>query len=200
MSYWEQQKDKKQDPKRVKADRTKLRSPSISVPDVYDDERSKCRDCKEAFTFTAREQQVWYERFGIPHEAKRVRCFDCAVRHKESLSLKNAFDQACLEAKKNDVGYDVLLNASMAACAYGEELPSAFKIERVVSWLRACQKERPSAAEPLYWLAFSYDISGRQQKAAEFYAAYLEKTGEVKQGPMKKWRGLAEKRIVALKG
>lgn len=198
MSYWEQQKDKKV-PKRVKADRSKLRSPSISAPDVYDDERSKCRDCKEAFTFTAREQQVWYERFGIPHEAKRVRCFDCAVRHRELLSLKSAYDLACAEAKNSDVGFDVLLNASMTACAYGEILPSAFKVERVVNWLRECQKERPPAAEPLYWLARSYDISGREQKAAEFYAAYLEKTGEVKQGPMKKWRGLAEKRVKAMR-
>jgi len=44
---------------------------------VYADQQGTCRDCRERFSFSAREQQHWYEVLRIPLHAQPVRCVGC---------------------------------------------------------------------------------------------------------------------------
>jgi hypothetical protein len=59
--------------------------------DPYEDMRLHCKDCQASFVFSAREQKVWYEEYGIPRyyeglwgwrqAVTRTRCDACQRTH-----------------------------------------------------------------------------------------------------------------------
>lgn len=65
---------------------------------VYRDEERNCADCAKAYTFTAREQQRWYEEWRIPLEAMPRACTDCRQARREnrtaSLTIKSLMHRA----------------------------------------------------------------------------------------------------------
>lgn len=184
---------------RIKADRKKqVPTNSYGPPEYYHDTQVRCRDCKAEFIFTAAEQQAWYEEYGIPHFATRVRCEFCAKKHKAHAILKGDYDIACATAKNTDAGYDDFLAAGIMAVLCAEEGIGRFDAPRNIGWLRKCLALRPTSREPLYLLARSYELSGMTTKALEKYHEFLNRTMEVKKGQLKMWRGLVEKRVARL--
>lgn len=186
-------------PQRIRADISKLvPTNSYGPPQWYHDQQVKCRDCKTEFVFTAREQQAWYEQYGIPHYATRVRCEHCSKKHEAHELLTSAYNAACAAAKLKDAGHKEFLIASMMSITCATAGLKPFNSARNIGWLRKCLKLRPVGKEALFFLGWSYDLAGKTERALEYYAAFLEKTGESKQGDVKMWRGLAEKRVKAM--
>jgi DNA-directed RNA polymerase subunit RPC12/RpoP len=183
-------------PQRIRADASKLvPTNSLGRPEFYHDERVKCRDCKSEFVFTASEQQAWYEKYEIPHYAKRVRCEHCSKKHWAHELLKSEYNAACTAAKKKDAGHKEFLTASILSITCATTGLKPFNSARNIGWLRKCRKLRPTSKESLFLLGWSYDLAGKVERALEFYSAFLDKTSETKTGDVKMWRGLAEKRV-----
>src|SRR5687768_3585787 len=83
---------KRTNPGRIKATPERLvQKNSRSFPDWYEDSTSTCVDCRERFVFTALEQQMWYEEFGIPHYAHPKRCLDCSKSFRKRLDREKKY-------------------------------------------------------------------------------------------------------------
>lgn len=181
---------------RIRANRSRqVPTNSYSPLEYYEDQRLKCRDCRKEFIFTALEQQAWYEEYGIPHHATRVRCQHCSKKYNACEVIKKKYDTSCAAAKRKDAGYNTLIEAGLLAVELFQASSKRMSIEHCIGWLKKCLKLKPSSREPLYLLACCYEYAGNSARALEKYETFLEKTCETRRGDMKAWRGLAEKRV-----
>src|SRR5437660_1336586 len=73
----------------IKADLTK-HAPhnSYSPPMWYVDEHRKCVECGEEFTFTARQQQHWFEVLKIPIQVIASRCAGCRRKRRAEIAAQ----------------------------------------------------------------------------------------------------------------
>src|SRR4030095_4469636 len=61
---------------------------SYSPPLWYVDEHHKCVECRAEFTFTARQQQYWYEILQIPIHVIANRCAACRGKRRNAVAAQ----------------------------------------------------------------------------------------------------------------
>ena len=74
---------------------------SYGIPDYWEDQDLKCRDCGATFPFTAAQQQDWYERQQKHLCVQPVLCPACFQKHSESRRLKSRMDYALRKVKQS---------------------------------------------------------------------------------------------------
>ncbi len=72
---------------------------SYGIPDYWEDQDLRCRNCGAAFPFTAAQQQDWYERQHKHLCVQPVLCPACFYRHSEGRRLKGRMDHALRKLK-----------------------------------------------------------------------------------------------------
>lgn len=72
---------------------------------AYIDQHKTCIDCQEHFTFSAKEQQYWYETLQFYIDAKPVRCLPCRKKLRASKQLNTELSNLIkgLDAKDKQV-------------------------------------------------------------------------------------------------
>jgi hypothetical protein len=74
---------------------------SFSYRPWYVEIHYKCRDCGQDFVFSATEQKVWHEDYGLWIEASPKCCPSCRAQHKRKAELKRVYDS---HSRKEDSG------------------------------------------------------------------------------------------------
>ena len=83
--YWLQ----RMPPGAIKADPSKHAPHNSYGPPVwYADKRQKCVECREEFTFTAKQQQHWYEVLKIPIHVVANRCPACRRKRRDKVATQ----------------------------------------------------------------------------------------------------------------
>lgn len=66
----------------------------------YIDAVFKCRKCKDNFTWTAKEQQVWFEEYKLNVDAQPGNCLNCRIKWRELLELRKEYDANVATARE----------------------------------------------------------------------------------------------------
>lgn len=109
---------------------------------LFWDREKTCKVCRAPFTFTAREQQRWYEHFRIPIEVDRVRCDGCQRRRRAELAVNDLVPGA---------SPDNIVHAAALADAYevlGSTQKHAYWSKRLAALLEAGHRLPPQKPSP----------------------------------------------------
>ena len=68
----------------------------------YLDTTSRCVECKEAFTFTVREQRKWYEEYFFWVDSYPIRCVECRKSKRMLKEIRKSYDANILNALEGD--------------------------------------------------------------------------------------------------
>lgn len=170
---------------RIKADPSKLACPGgYRQPDYYRDKQQNCIDCGVKFVFTAEEQQVWYEKYGIPHYALKCRCGECRERHKTRQEMKTAYDNAVQTAKTHSE--DALANFELGKSTFLQiEAGHGGHLESAIGALKRALELNPRMAECHYWLGRCYERLRNGQKARHSFTEFIQKAEDRKKSVSK---------------
>ena len=168
-------------PGRIRADQTKLVvQNSYAPPRFYRDMACRCVDCKKEFVFTKEEQQVWYERYGIPHHATRARCKNCGKSDRARQKLAREYEQAQERLKSNPDDSVLLTTCAKCFVLYYEAwaefetiLPQ--RLEVTVGLLKRSLKHDSRLVESHYWMARCYQLLTRIDDTKTAFKTFIEK-------------------------
>jgi len=85
----------------VKAD-TRKQNTTVTPRYWYIDAKVRCERCGAIFTFSAREQQAWYEEYGFYVDSFPKHCLDCRRLLREVKALRQAYDRSIAQALQSD--------------------------------------------------------------------------------------------------
>jgi hypothetical protein len=68
----------------------------------YVDATFRCRECGAEFTFSAAEQQVWYEEYGYWIDSLPVHCLECRRKLRARKAIRQEYDRDIARALQDD--------------------------------------------------------------------------------------------------
>jgi hypothetical protein len=148
---------------------------------TFADETLTCRQCGEAFVFTAEQQRHWYVDLGLIEAAKPPRlCRSCGRDRRTARSLQNRLTAAVSAAKDRPDDPGVLLELAAAVAGHVEHTgrgPTAMGVASA----RRVRAVDPEIKESWFWEAVCHDVAGRPDKALACYRRFVTEAGPSRQ-------------------
>ncbi|MCX4247834.1 zinc-ribbon domain containing protein [Paraliomyxa miuraensis] len=158
----------------------------------YVDEERTCIQCREEFSFGAREQKYWYETLRFPFESVAIRCPACRRQTRSDKALHHAVAEAKRRVGAASDDPAAWLALAEAIVQLHERLERG-NLDQAIAAARKARvsKEAPLSegwqADALYWEATAQARAGREGKARALYEAFVEQAkGKVRAQRLRK--------------
>ena len=159
-----------------------------------------CRDCGDTFTFTASEQQWWYEEQGAFVDAAAVRCLGCRRAAREGRVTQGMWQSAQeLWDPKHPNARTAELYASAAHALVQAGGGTRRVLDDAVGVLHKAMRAEPEAAALEGWLARLELARGRGEAAWEAGERFLERTSRTGHRALKALRKAVEDDLAPLR-
>ena len=139
----------------------------------YVDETRHCVQCRSTFTFSAREQQFWYESLKFHFLSTAIRCMPCRRQRRNERSLHAALAIAGDQTQENPDEPLAQIELASATVALREGYGQG-NVNRAIAAARKAARLSPNLPEALYWEARCQNLAGRGDKAHDLLLAFLE--------------------------
>ncbi len=144
----------------------------------YLDQERTCVQCGKAFVFSAEEQKYWYEILKFYFDSVVIRCPDCRRRRRSEKALRSQIAAARqgLEERPGDPA--LLIQLAQAVAQYHQHSGQG-NLDEAISACRKALESWPDACEALFWEATCQQLAGREMKARDLFASFVERAPRV---------------------
>ncbi len=139
----------------------------------YVDEARTCVQCGEDFVFYAQEQKYWYETLAFHLDSQCIRCLACRKLRRSQFALGQQIGNARKELKSKPDDPRVQLELASATVRLHER-GGGGDLNEAIAAARKAHDIWPESAEPLFWEAKAQQLAGRDAKANDLFARFLE--------------------------
>ncbi len=154
---------------------------SITPPRYfYTDEEYECAACKQAFVFSANEQQYWYEDLQFELWVKPFRCVECRRQRRNKRKLRMELTSASNALQADPDNPDVLLMYAQTTFEYFQEFQEG-NLNQAIASARRALKIDAEAIAGLYWIGICQEAGQYLAAAQKSYRQFLAAAGEQKQ-------------------
>jgi len=129
----------------------------------YVDEARTCVQCRETFTFSAKEQKFWYETLQFNLASSAIRCRSCRKQRQTERALREQIGAALRQLKSRPNDPAVLIELARATVRYRERTGQG-NLDRAIAASRRAFSEWPASPEPLFWEGKCHYLAGRNAK------------------------------------
>lgn len=147
--------------------------PMCHVPRYfYVDEPRTCVQCEKAFTFTAAEQNYWYETLRFWADATAIRCVDCRRQQRGKVAIQRQLGAALAAAKAAPDDPARLIELAEARARFREVFGTG-ELDGGLAAARRAQQLWPEQPRALFWEGRLQELAGRAAKARVAYERFL---------------------------
>jgi hypothetical protein len=145
----------------------------------YVDERRRCIQCESEFSFTAEEQQFWYETLKFNFHSVAVRCRDCRRHRRSEAALRNHIAAARASVAQTPHDPAALLALAESLVRYHQRA-GAGSLNDAVSAARKARALWPDALESWFWEGMAHHQARRRVRARDCLERFVERSASTR--------------------
>ena len=163
----------------------------------YVDQELRCRECRTAFLWPARQQRHWYEVLQLSAAAGPPgRCTGCRRERRAARAVRQRLARAADTVRAAPEDLDALLEFAAAMAEHGQKLGEG-DVTRGIAAARKAARLDPGAHTAHFWEAVCHDVAGHTERAADCYRRFAHTAHRARS--LRKLLGQAHRRLAELR-